>query len=375
VTGRVDTQILKDSFAAVAPQADELVRFFYADLFYRGGEDVIAMFPPQMSAQRDRLLRALMQVIADVDDLDKLSSYLSGLGRDHRKFDVQPQHYDIVGASLLATLAHFAGDAWTPQVAGTWKTAYGLIASVMQAGAEADKDNPPWWDAVVTSCEHRGPDIAILEARLSRPMAYAPGQSVAVQFDGLSRVWRFYSPAHPPLASNTVTFHIKIVDGGAMSTALAMRADTGDRLRLGPPVGTLRLDHTSGRDIAMIAGSTGLAPLLAMVRELALLDSKRRVHLFFGAAEPEDLYELDTLRKLAAQHDWLTVTHAVTASPDDTPGYEGEHGSIVDVAAAGGPWEACDVYICGPSGMVEAASGRLMTLGVPGPQIHIEDFG
>jgi NAD(P)H-flavin reductase len=372
----LDTKLLKESFALVAPQAEELAAFFYAEVFYRGGTEVTDMFPPAMTAQRDRLLAALVRIVTDVDDLDRLSGFLTGLGRDHRKFDVKPEHYDVVGQALLATLAHFAGEAWTPEVRETWAAAYALIAQVMRSGAEAAGDSPPWWEAVVTEREMRGPDIAVIRARLSQPMSYAPGQSVAVQFpERAPRVWRFYSPANAPDDSGALTFHVKVEDGGMLSTALALHAGPGARLRLGPPVGNLKLDTSSGRDVLLIAGSTGLAPLQAILEEISSWPRTPAVNLFFGARAPENLYELDRLEKLAAQHDWLTVVHAVTADPGETPGYAGRHGSIVDVAAGQGDWRERDAYVCGSSPMVRAAKGRLTALGMPGEQVHTEDFG
>lgn len=372
----MDTKLLKDSFTLVAPRAADLAKYFYAEVFYRGGPEVMDMFPPSMTAQRDRLLAALVQIITNVDDLEKLGEFLTGLGRDHRKFAVRPEHYDVVGQALLATLAEFAGDAWTPEVRETWAGAYALIAKVMQDGAAADSSSPPWWDGVVTSREMRSPDVAVIRVRLAQPMDYAPGQSVAVQFPARApRVWRFYSPAGPPGTTGIVTFHVKIEDGGMLSTALGLGAAPGDRLLIGPPVGNLKLDTASERDILLVAGSTGLAPLLAIIEEVSARPRVPAVHLFFGARTPEDLYLLPELEKLAAGHDWLTLTHAVSAGPEDTPGYPGEHGSIVDVAAGQGNWAGHDAYICGSSPMVQAAAGRLLALGMPGEHVHIEDFG
>jgi NAD(P)H-flavin reductase len=333
------------------------------------------MFPATMTAQRDRLLGALVRIVTDVEDLERLSTYLTALGRDHRKFAVNPEHYDVVGAALLATLEHFAGDAWTPELKATWAGAYALIAEVMKAGAEADKDSPPWWDAVVTFKEMRGPDIAVIRTRLAQPMKYVAGQSVAVQFpEHAPRTWRFYSPANAP-DGNLAVFHVKVEDGGTLSTALALHAAPGARLQLGPPVGNLKLDTTSERDILLIAGSTGLAPLEAILEEAALRLQPPAVDLFFGARTPADLYDLPQLEKLAAQHEWLTVVHAVTADPEETPGYTGEHGNIVDVAAGRGDWQQRDAYVCGSTPMVLAAADRLQSLGMPKSQVHTEDFG
>jgi NAD(P)H-flavin reductase len=370
----VDTKLLKDSFAMLTPRAAELAEFFYAEVFLLGGQDVIDMFPPTMTAQRDRLLGALIRIVTDVDDLDKLTAYLTGLGRDHRKFAVKPEHYDVVGQALLATLAHFAGDAWTPELKATWAGAYALIAQVMQQAADTDKDSPPWWDATVISREVRSPDIAVITVRLAQPMSYQPGQSMAVQFPARApRTWRFYSPANTP--GSLLTFHVKIEDGGLLSPALALHAHPGETLRLGPPVGNLQLDTSSERDILLIAGSTGLAPLLAVLQAVAGRPQPPAVALFFGADTPGNLYELPLLEKLAARHDWLTVTHAVTAPDSETPDYTGAHGSIVDVAAAAGDWTSRDAYACGSTPMVRAARDRLTALGMPAAQVHTEDFG
>lgn len=371
----MDTKLLKDTFALVAPRADELVEFFYADVFYRGGPEVAEMFPPLMTAQRDRLVAALATIVADVDDLDRLSEYLTGLGRDHRKFGVTPEHYEVVGQALLTTLRHFAGDAWTPEVAETWAAAYALIAQVMIAGARSADGTPPWWPGTILHREMRGTDIAVIRIRLDAPMEIAPGQSVAVQFPAKAPgVWRFYSPANVADTTGLLTFHVKVEDGGLLSTALGLSAETGDRVRLGPPLGSLNIDPGSDRDVLLIAGSTGLAPLMAILAALAARDRPPAVDLFFGARDPDGLYELPALEKMAGQNEWLTLVHAVSAAPEDTPGYEGAHGNIVDIMGRGS-WEDRDAYVCGSSPMVAAAQGRLIALGVPEEQIHTEDFG
>lgn len=371
----MDTALLKTSFQAVAGQAEEVVEYFYAHLFATGGQEVIDMFPPLMVTQRDRLLRALVQIVTSVDDLDILASYLGDLGRDHRKYNVRPEHFGLVGASLLATLAQYAGEDWTPEVAETWRGAYALISQVMIQALTTQDGTPHWWEGVVTAKEQPCYDIAKLSVRLLQPMAWVPGQSVAVMFEDRPRIWRYLTPANAPRPTREMELHVKVVPGGLLSAALALEAEPGSRLRLGPPLGALQLDETSRRNILMVAGSTGLAPMLAMIDRLAARQDPPDVQLFFGAREPDGLYELDRLLKLVGELDWLALTHAVSGPPQETGNYDGEHGSIVDIAAHSGPWGDRDAYICGSSAMVQATRGRLVALGTPESQIHIEDFG
>ena len=158
----MDVARLRDSFAHVAVHGDELPLFFYSDLFIKHPE-VRDMFPVSMAAQRGHLVDALVKIVSQVDSVDELTAFLQGLGRDHRKFGVVAEHYDAVGASLLATLEHFSGPAWTPELAADWKAAYELIGSVMTAAARADEQlRPPWWRGTVVAHEPRSFDVSVL---------------------------------------------------------------------------------------------------------------------------------------------------------------------------------------------------------------------
>ena len=99
----MDTAALKGSWANVAAHGDDVPLYFYSHLFLRH-PDVRSMFPIQMSGQRDKLVAALGSVVSNVDELDKVVPLLEQLGRDHRRFSVVTEHYEAVGASLLATL-------------------------------------------------------------------------------------------------------------------------------------------------------------------------------------------------------------------------------------------------------------------------------
>jgi NAD(P)H-flavin reductase len=369
----VDANRLKASFAQVAMHGDEVALYFYADLFLRAPA-ARDLFPVSMSAQRDRLVGALGRIVADVDNLDALVPFLQGLGRDHRKFGAIFDHYEVVGASLLATLAHFSGPAWTDELAAEWKAAYTLVAQVMtQAARDDEGTHPPWWDATVIAHERRSLETAVFRVQPGVRLDYVPGQSVALQAEDCPRIWRFYSIANSPRDNGTLDFHVRMIDGGALSPFLTWRAAPGCRLRLGPPTGTLTVRGIPERDIVMAAASTGLAPLKAIVEQLALLPAPPRVHLFYAARSAQGLYDLPSLEKLAAQYGWLKLTHAISQDLGDAS-YTGERGSITDVLARHGPWHDHDAYICGPTEMVAATAAQLSALGVPREQIRAEDL-
>jgi len=367
----LDVQRLKDSFARAAMHGDAVPLYFYSDLFLRHPE-TRSLFPVSMATQRDRLVKALAAVVSNVDNLDEVTGFVQALGRDHRKFGAEPAHYGAVGTSLLATLAHFNGEAWTPQLAADWKAAYEIVAGVMiQAAEEDEKLRPAIWHATVLGHELRTFDIAVFRLATMEPIDFLPGQYVSMMSDQRPRLWRMYSMANAPRPDGTMDFHVRMVDGGLLSMLLTRGLEVGSRLTLGPPSGTLIFDTSSRRDVLLIAGSTGLAPLKAILEQLEGLPNPPRTHLFFGARRAEGLYDLPDLEKKAAQLPWLTVVPAAS----DEPGFPGERGNLPDVVARSGNWVRHDAYICGPSGMVAATVDRLTALGVPERQIHTEDFG
>ena len=367
----MDTARLKESFARVAMHGDEVALFFYSDLFLRHPE-TRDMFPVSMAEQRGHLLRALATIVSDVEDTGRLTDFLQALGRDHRKFGTVAAHYEPVGISLLATLAHFSGSAWTPELAADWQEAFALVSSVMtEAAAEDEKANPAFWEGTVLSHEMRAFDIAVFRVVTLDTLEFQPGQSVAIESEMRPRIWRFYSIANAPREDATMEFHVRVIDGGALSLALARGLTPGSRLRLGPPVGSLTLDTGSGRKVLLVAGSTGLAPLKAILGQIAELANPPETHLFVGAQDTGGLYDLQSLSKIGAECPWLTITPCVSDDPD----YRGERGTLPDVVARSGSWASHEAYIAGPTPMVEAMTDRLSALDVPATQVHVEDFG
>lgn len=368
----MDVARLRESFARVAMHGDELPLFFYSDLFIKHPE-TRELFPVSMATQRGHFVDALVKIVSRADSVDDLTAFLQGLGRDHRKFGAVAEHYDAVGSSLLTTIQHFSGPAWTPELAADWRAAYELIASVMSTAATADEQlQPAWWRGTVVASERRAFDICVLFVRPEPRLDYLPGQSVAIETPSRPKLWRYYSMANAPRPDGLLEFHIRLIDGGAVSMALTSDAIVDTELRLGPPVGALTLSQpSSGRDLLLVAGSTGLAPLKAILDQATALPQPPKVHLFFGARTADGLYDLDSLEKMAAQHPWLSVTPAVSADPR----FDGETGSLPEVVARHGDWSGHEAYLAGPTEMVQEAVTRLASAGLAKDHIHIEDFG
>jgi hemoglobin-like flavoprotein len=132
----MNVQRIKENFALVADHGLEVADYFYADLFGRN-PGYRSLFPASMEQQHKVLLAALAQIVEWVDNTEELIPYLQRLGSDHNGFGVTAEDYPEVGASLIATLRHFSGDAWSLDLEKDWTAAYGVVSEVMvQAGGE-----------------------------------------------------------------------------------------------------------------------------------------------------------------------------------------------------------------------------------------------
>ncbi|MFI7587802.1 globin domain-containing protein [Spongisporangium articulatum] len=386
----VDTDALQRSFGLVARHGDEVPLYFYSHLFLRYPQ-TRPMFPAAMSAQRDRLVGALVRVVSNVHQVQTVVPYLQQLARDHRKYGVTDDHYPMVGAALLATLEHFLGEEWTPELAADWTAAYGVIASVMtEASAEASGTAPAWYDAEVVDHESRGPGVAVLTVRPDRRVEYRAGQSLSVQTPAAPRIWRYFSPANAPRADDTLEFHVRAVDGGWVSPNLVARTGKGDILRLGAPVGEgLHVPSSqTARPVLMLAGGTGLAPLRAIVEELARQQDDagpghvpRPVGLFVGARTEQELYDLPYLRRLEAQLSWLDVVPVVARAAHLTSTARTGHvaevalHAAVAAARASGSAEPPEIYVCGSDQMVAGCLEVLAQGGIDTREVRRELYG
>ena len=133
VTTRQKT-LVQESFASLAPIAEDAVALFYRRLFEIDPE-LRRMFPADMAAQHRKLAQMLTAAVKGLDHLDRLVPVVQDLGRRHVGYGVTDAHYDTVGSALLWTLEKGLGSAFTPDMKDAWATVYGLLATVMREAA------------------------------------------------------------------------------------------------------------------------------------------------------------------------------------------------------------------------------------------------
>ncbi|MFI1091778.1 globin domain-containing protein [Streptomyces sp. NPDC020917] len=360
-----DAFLIRRTLDEIAPVADKATSYFYALLFLRR-PDLRDLFPVSMEAQRDRLFKALLSAAERIDDPDALTVFLSQLGRGHRKYGTRAPDYPAVGESLIGALSRYASAVWTTQTEAAWVRAYTAISQIMIDSAAADeKTSPPWWHAEIVAHERRTRDVAVLTVRPDQAYPFLAGQYTSVETPWWPRVWRHYSFASAPRDDGLLTFHIRAVPAGWVSNALVNRAGPGDVIRLGPPAGSMTVDHGSENGLLCLGGGTGIAPIKALVEDVAEHGGRRSVDVFYGARHDHDLYDLDTMLALRAKHPWLSVRTVVCDTPHDALS-----GPLPEAVEEFGPWDTHDAYLSGPPGMIRSTVDTLVRIGVPSHRIR-----
>ncbi|MGE8388967.1 MAG: benzoate 1,2-dioxygenase electron transfer component BenC [Pseudomonas sp.] len=199
-------------------------------------------------------------------------------------------------------------------------------------------------------------------------LAFLPGQYVNLSVPGSdqSRAYSFSSLQK----DGEVSFLIRNVPGGLMSSFLTSLAKAGDSMSLAGPLGSFYLRPIQ-RPLLLLAGGTGLAPFTAMLEKIAEQGSEHPLHLIYGVTNDFDLVELDRLQALAARIPNFTFS-ACVANPDSQypqKGYVTQH--ITPQHLNGGD---VDVYLCGPPPMVEAVSQYIREQGITPANFYFEKF-
>jgi 3-phenylpropionate/trans-cinnamate dioxygenase ferredoxin reductase subunit len=216
------------------------------------------------------------------------------------------------------------------------------------------------------------PDITRLVIQLEDRVSYRAGQYAELALDALPNCRRAFSFATPTQPDARVSFLIRRVPGGAFTSLVNDQALLGEGLTLAGPLGEFHL-RPSTAPLLLIAGGSGLAPLLAILQDAADCGVERPTTLLFGARREHDLYALNEIATLAAR--WpasFRFVPVLSEVANDAP-WDGARGLVT---AHIPQWleQGAHAYLCGPPAMIDSATARLRGLGMDNNDIHADRF-
>ncbi|MGW6697428.1 FAD-binding oxidoreductase [Nocardia sp. NPDC055049] len=238
-----------------------------------------------------------------------------------------------------------------------------------------DTYHPKRLHLVVTAITEETPSTRTfrLEGRdaLTLP-PFLAGQYINVFVGNTSRP---YAISSSPARRDYYDLTVRRVPGGRISNLLIDTARVGDQLTTTAPMGTFHhnpLFH--GRDVIFLAGGSGVAPAMSMIREITDRGLERTFHLIYGSRDGSDIIFRAELDAIAAAQPTITVDHVI-AEPDAD--WTGATGFLTadTISALAGELDRRMVYVCGPQALYPYALDQLTALGQPRKRIRFEANG
>ncbi|MEV5411378.1 2Fe-2S iron-sulfur cluster binding domain-containing protein [Thermopolyspora sp. NPDC052614] len=235
----------------------------------------------------------------------------------------------------------------------------------------------PVREGVITALEEVARETVRLELRLEEDgeagldCQFEPGQFVELEVPG-EEVKRAYSLANTGNWEGLLEFYIRLRPDGAFSGYLRERAQAGARLIVHGPQGAFGLRETGLRPRWFVAGGTGLAPLLSMVRHMAEWQEPHPARLFLGVNEEPDVFGLAELDAVADELPGFEYEVCVWRPGESWSGRSGTPADAV-AAALSELGDIPDIYICGPPPMVDAVTRAVAGI-VPEEHVFHERF-
>jgi ferredoxin-NADP reductase len=235
-----------------------------------------------------------------------------------------------------------------------------------------------WRVATVEATRSESPSARTLVLRVPEWPGHLPGQHVDVRLtapDGYS-AQRSYSIASAWQPGGPVELTVQRVEDGEVSSYLTEDLAVGQPLELRGPVGGWFVWRNEPPPVLLVAGGSGVVPLMAMIRARGDVRGRQPFRLIYSARTPQDVCYADELARRVRDDPGLDVRFVYTRkTPDGWPDPPGRL-TVATLNTYGWPPDfAPDVFVCGPTAFVETAADILVALGHDPKKIRTERFG
>jgi len=387
-------EIIKSTVPVLQVHGKTITTAFYGMLFENHPEllNIFNHANQRQGKQQTALANAVLAAAVNIDKLENILPVVKQISEKHRALGVLPEHYPIVGETLLAAISQVLGDAATPEIIDAWAQAYGVIADAF-IGVEADMydkvaDVQGGWSGFrnfIVSKKIKESEL-ITSFYLSPQdggaiSAYLPGQYITlrVQPEGeeYTHIRHYSLSAAPRQPYYRIT--VKREDGaankpaGIVSTYLHEAVDVGTVVEVSAPAGDFTLDQSIDIPVVLIGGGVGLTPMVSMLETLANEQPGRKV-TYIHAAINGRLHAMKGLIDELNQSHPLLTSYVCYESP--TEGDTFDKSGYIDL-----PWlqkvvdSNSDFYFCGPTPFMSTIFKALQAWSIPQDRIHFEFFG
>lgn len=395
--------VVRETLPVIGAHIDQITPVFYRTMFGKHPEllrDTFNRGNQKLGAQQRALAASIATFASLLVDGKSPVDMLSRIGHKHASLGITPDQYQVVHDNLFAAIVEVLGEAITPEVAAAWDDVYWIMAGVLVDFEQAlyteaqVEPGDVFRTATVIAREDVTDSVAVvtLGGPDGEPLPdFRPGQytSVGVVLPDGARQLRQYSLS---TASGDGTWRIAIrrvdavaQDGtacpaGEVSGWLHANATVGTTIQITLPFGDLVLDAASGgldgtdaAPVVLCSAGIGITPMLGMIAHLSATEDPRRVLILHADRSPDQHVLADevagesSLLADAEVHTWYEQDADTVSGPGEV------HHGVMDLTAVDLP-EGAHVFLCGPTGFLQALRTGFLEAGVPEERLHAELF-
>ncbi|AIW21830.1 dihydropteridine reductase [Vibrio coralliilyticus] len=378
-------EVVKSTIPLLESAGPALTQHFYQRMFSHNPElkDIFNMTHQKTGRQSVALFEAVAAYAKNIENLEALTSAVERIAHKHTSFNIQAEHYQIVGHHLIETLRELASEAFTKEVEEAWTAAYLFLAKVFidregELYLQRKQAIGGWENARQFVVKQKQPESEYVTSFVLEPkdggdvLDYNPGQYVGVEVKpsaGEHNEIRQYSLSQKPNGKN-YRISVKREVGehnGLVSNFMHDEVNEGDTVHLYAPAGDFYYQEKDA-PVVLISAGVGATPIQSMLQTLAAADKKDVSYLYACNSADQHTFKSET-EQLISQRGWQQFTWYL----NDQAHFEGQMNlSLVEREL---PLSSADFYLCGPVAFMEAVVKQLEGLGVTRDRIHYEVFG
>ncbi|MDN3612417.1 NO-inducible flavohemoprotein [Vibrio ostreicida] len=377
--------VVKTTIPLLENAGPALTHHFYQRLFTHNPElkDIFNMTHQKTGRQGVALFEAIAAYAKNIENLEALTSAVERIAHKHTSFNIQADHYQIVGHHLIETLRELAADAFTPEVEQAWTAAYLFLAKVFidreaELYLQRKQAVGGWENARPFEVINKTVESQFVTSFVLKPvddgdvLDFQPGQYIGLEVkpsnDSHNEI-RQYSLSQKPNGKN-YRISVKRELGehlGKVSNFLHDGVNLGDTVKLYAPAGDFYYQE-KGTPTVLISAGVGATPMQSMLQTLAEENKQDVLYLYACNSDQQHSFREET-SAIVQQQGWQQFTWYLNGQAPFSGQMEL---SLINDHL---PFGLADFYVCGPVAFMDGIVKQLEDKGVSRERIHYEVFG
>lgn len=380
--------IIKSTIPLLENAGSAMTAHFYQRLFAHNPElqDIFNMSNQHTGRQQVALFEAIAAYAKNIENLSVLTTAVERIAQKHTSFNIQADHYAIVGHHLIETLRELATEAFTTEVEEAWTQAYQFLASIF-INRESDlyqqraAEIGGWEGARAFKVIDKVIESELVKSFIFAPVdrqaviGFTPGQYLGLEVHPTGNDYKEIRQYSLSDKANGKSYRISVKREqlgvpGKVSNYLHDAVNVGDEVQLYAPAGDFFFVDRQTPTVLISAG-VGITPMQGMLETLADNNHNQPVHFLHACEGSEQHSFSQRTSELINSNNWQQNIWYRNEEVEQAHISNG----MMDLASVDLPTEKGNFYLCGPIGFMQFAKQQLLKLGVGESNIHYEVFG